>query len=546
MASVQPPPALLAPHRPSTAAALRFPSPTVSPRVSPSPAARPRRLAVAARAMPWPHVLTVAGSDSGAGAGIQADIKACAALGAYCSSVITAVTAQNTVGVQGVHAVPEEFVGEQLRSVLSDMSVDVVKTGMLPSAGIVKVLCESLRKFPVKALVVDPVMVSTSGDTLSGPSTLTTYRDELFPMADIVTPNIKEASKLLGDVSLLTISDMRSAAESIFKLGPKNVLVKGGDMPDSTDAIDVFFDGKEFIELRGLRIKTRNTHGTGCTLASCIAAELAKGATMLRAVEAAKKFVESALYHSKDLVIGNGPQGPFDHLFSLKSPLYKMGSLHKFNPDDLFLYAVTDSGMNKKWGRSIEDAVKAAIEGGATIVQLREKDTETREFLEAAKACVEICRSSGVPLLINDRVDVALASNADGVHVGQSDMPAWEVRELLGPGKIIGVSCKTPAQAEQAWKDGADYIGCGGVFPTTTKANNPTLGFEGLRTVCLASKLPVVAIGGINAGNAGSVMELGLPNLKGVAVVSALFNQECVATETRSLRSILMNACCRS
>ncbi|CAN6326059.1 unnamed protein product [Urochloa humidicola] len=546
MAFVQPPPAALAPHRPSTAAALRFPSLTVSPRVSPSPAARSRRLAVAARAMPWPHVLTVAGSDSGAGAGIQADIKACAALGAYCSSVITAVTAQNTVGVQGVHAVPEEFVGEQLRSVLSDMSVDVVKTGMLPSAGIVKVLCESLKKFPVKALVVDPVMVSTSGDTLSEPSTLATYREELFPMADIVTPNVKEASKLLGDVSLQTISDMRSAAESIYKLGPKNVLVKGGDMPDSTDAIDVFFDGKEFIELRGLHIKTRNTHGTGCTLASCIAAELAKGATMLHAVEAAKKFVESALYHSKDLVIGNGPQGPFDHLFSLKSPLYKMGSQHKFNPDDLFLYAVTDSGMNKKWGHSIEDAVKAAIEGGATIVQLREKDTETREFLEAAKACVEICRSSGVPLLINDRIDVALACNADGVHVGQSDMPAWEVRELLGPGKIIGVSCKTPAQAEQAWKDGADYIGCGGVFPTTTKANNPTLGFEGLRTVCSASKLPVVAIGGINARNAGSVMELGLPNLKGVAVVSALFDRECVATETRRLRSILMNACSKS
>ena len=176
----------------------------------------------------------------------------------------------------------------------------------------------------------------------------------------------------------------------------------------------------------------------------------------------------------------------------------------------------------------------------------REKDTETREFLEAAKACVEICRSGGVPLLINDRVDVALACNADGVHVGQSDMPAWEVRELLGPGKIIGVSCKTPAQAEQAWKDGADYIGCGGVFPTTTKANNPTLGFEGLRTVCLASKLPVVAIGGINTGNAGSVMELGLPNLKGVAVVSAMFDWECVATETRSLRSILMNAWSRS
>lgn len=144
-----------------------------------------------------------------------------------------------------------------------------------------------------------------------------------------------------------------------------------------------------------------------------------------------------------------------------------------------------------------------------------------------------------MPLLINDRVDVALACDADGVHVGQSDMPAHLVRSLLGPRKIVGVSCKNPAQAEQAWADGANYIGCGGVFPTSTKANNPTVGLDGLRTVCMASKLPVVAIGGISVGNARSVLEISVPNLKGVAVVSALFDQECIATETRRLRSIL-------
>ncbi|KAF0890163.1 hypothetical protein E2562_038420, partial [Oryza meyeriana var. granulata] len=351
----------------------RLPSPTLlfSPRrPRPSPRARRSRLAAsAAREMPWPHVLTVAGSDSGGGAGIQADIKACAALGAYCSSVVTAVTAQNTAGVQGVHVVPEEFIREQLNSVLSDMSVDVVKTGMLPSIGVVKVLCESLKKFPVKALVVDPVMVSTSGDTLSESSALSVYRDELFAMADIVTPNVKEASRLLGNVSLLTISDMRGAAESIYKFGPKYVLVKGGDMSESSEAIDVFFDGKEFIELHGHRIKTRNTHGTGCTLASCIASELAKGATMLHAVQVAKNFVESALHHSKDLTIGNGPQGPFDHLFKLKCPPYNVGSQPSFKPDQLFLYAVTDSGMNKKWDRSIKEAVEAAIEEKKILIQ---------------------------------------------------------------------------------------------------------------------------------------------------------------------------------
>ncbi|XWS62822.1 hypothetical protein CRYUN_Cryun06bG0043600 [Craigia yunnanensis] len=489
--------------------------------------------------MKIPHVLTVAGSDSGAGAGIQADIKTCAARRVYCSTVITAVTAQNTVGVQGVSNVPEDFVAEQLKSVLSDMQVDVVKTGMLPSVIIVKILCKTLRQFPVQALVVDPVMVSTSGDVLAGPSILSTFQEELLPMADIITPNLKEASALLNGIQLETVDDMRFAARLLHNMGPKNVLVKGGDLPDSSDAVDILYNGHDFYELRSARIKTRNTHGTGCSLASCIAAELAKGYPVLSAVKVAKCFVETALDYSKEIVIGNGPQGPFDHLLRLKSHSQDCHRLQPFNPSYLFLYAVTDSGMNKRWSRSIVKAVKAAIDGGATIVQLREKDAQTKDFLESAKACLKICRSHGVPLLINDRVDVAIACDADGVHVGQSDMPAHVARTLLGPEKIIGVSCKTPEQAQQAWIDGADYIGCGCVYPTNTKENNITVGLDGLKTVCVASKLPVVAIGGIGLSNARVVMEIGVPNLKGVAVVSALFDRECVLSETRKLHTML-------
>ncbi|XP_031126290.1 thiamine biosynthetic bifunctional enzyme TH1, chloroplastic [Ipomoea triloba] len=486
-----------------------------------------------------PHVLTVAGSDSGAGAGIQADLKACAARGVYCSTVITSVTAQNTVGVQGVHIVPEDFLAEQLRSVLSDMHPDVVKTGMLPSTGIVKVLCQSLKEFPVQALVVDPVMVSTSGHTLSGPSILDSFREELLPLADLVTPNLKEASALLGGVHLETFDDMRFAAKSIYEFGSRNVLVKGGDLPSSLDAVDILYDGKEFYEFQSPRIRTANTHGTGCTLASSIAAELSKGSPMISAIKVAKRSVETALNYSKDIVVGNGCQGPFDHLLKLKSNAKNLIRLHPFDPSDLFLYAVTDSRMNKKWGRLITDAVKAAIEGGASIIQLREKDAETLDFLEAAKACLEICRLHDVPLLINDRIDVALASGADGVHVGQSDMPAHVARALLGPDKIIGVSCKTPEQAHRAWVEGADYIGCGGIYPTNTKENNRTIGLDGLKSVCLSSRLPVVAIGGIGISNAEAVMALGVPNLKGIAVVSALFDRECIATETRKLHKVL-------
>ncbi|KAK4271180.1 hypothetical protein QN277_019911 [Acacia crassicarpa] len=492
--------------------------------------------------MKVPHVLTVAGSDSGGGAGIQADLKACAARQVYCSTVVTAVTAQNTVGVQGVDIMPEDFVAEQLKSVLSDMDVDVVKTGMLPSPGIVRVLCQSLREFPVKALVVDPVMVSTSGDALAGPSVLDGLREELLPLANIVTPNIKEASVLLGGVPVRSVSDMRAAAKLIHDMGPRNVLVKGGDLPNSSDAIDVLFDGEGFHELCASRVNTRNTHGTGCTLASCIAAELAKGSSVLEAVRAAKHFIETALDYSKDIVIGNGAQGPFDHFFALKKVHQSSYRQDKFNPNDLLLYAVTDSGMNRKWGRSISDAVKAAVEGGATIVQLREKHAETREFLDAAKACLKICHSYGVPLLINDRIDIALACNADGVHLGQSDMPAHVARTLLAPGKIIGVSCKTPEQAQQAWIDGAHYIGSGGVYPTTTKEDNITIGIDGLKELCLASKLPVVAIGGIKPSNVRAVMEIGVPNLKGVAVVSALFDRECIKTETENLHTLVSEA----
>ncbi|CAH9116717.1 unnamed protein product [Cuscuta epithymum] len=452
-----------------------------------------------------PHVLTVAGSDSGAGAGIQADIKACAARGVYCSTVVTAVTAQNTVGVQGVHIVPEDILAEQLRSVLSDMRPDVVKTGMLPSPDIVKVLCQSLKEFPIRVLVVDPVMISTSGHTLSGPSTLASFLEELIPMADIVTPNLKEASALLGGLRLETLSDMRFAAKAIHGFGPRNVLVKGGDLPTSLDAVDILYDGKEFHEFQSPRIRSANTHGTGCTLASSIAAELSKGSPMISAIKVAKRSIDTALNYSKDILIGN----------------------------------VTDSRMNKKWGHSITDAVKAAIEGGASVIQLREKDAETLDFLEAAKDCLDICRPHGVPLLINDRIDIALASGADGVHVGQSDMPVYAARELLGPEKIIGVSCKTPEQAHRAWIEGADYIGCGGVYPTNTKENNQTIGLDGLKRVCLSSRLPVVAIGGIGISNAEALMALGIPNLKGVAVVSALFDRECVAIETRKLHKVL-------
>ncbi|MCO5612809.1 hypothetical protein L7F22_067080 [Adiantum nelumboides] len=490
-----------------------------------------------ARAMEgWrmPHVLTVAGSDSGAGAGIQADLKACGARGVYCSTAITAITAQNTVGVQGIHVTPDDIFNQQLESVLSDMEVDVVKTGMLPTAKIINILCSKLKIHPVQGLVVDPVMLATSGDRLAGHEVLEILCKKLLPLADVVTPNLAEAAILSGRSNLHSLLDMHEAAKVIKKYGPRYVLIKGGHLDGSDDAVDVLYDGESFYELHGVRIKTRNTHGTGCTLASAIAAEMARGAQVVAAVQAAKHYVNEALQSSKRLMIGKGPQGPLNHLFALPQYMEK-AKHHIFKPSDLRLYAVTDAGMNRKWQRSTASAVKSAIEGGATIVQLREKEAESGDFFAEAVSCLEVAREHGVPLLINDRLDIAMACGADGVHLGQSDLPVHMARLLLGPHKIIGASCKTAEQAKKAYLDGANYVGSGGVYATTTKKNNQTIGLEGLRAVCEGSPLPVVAIGGINASNIEEVLRSRLENLHGVAVVSALFDKPDVMKETREL-----------
>ncbi|BBN11867.1 thiamine-phosphate pyrophosphorylase [Marchantia polymorpha subsp. ruderalis] len=488
-----------------------------------------------------PRVLSVAGSDSGGGAGIQADIKTCAALGVFCTTAITALTAQNTIGVQGIYPVSADFLERQLRSVLSDIGADVVKTGMLPSADCIDTLCSVLDLFPVRAVVVDPVMVATSGDELAGAGILDALRKKLLPKAEVVTPNLPEASMLLDGASVGTLEEMRKAAAEIHKMGPRYVLIKGGHLSGSDDIVDILYDGSECHEYHGLRVETRNTHGTGCSLASAIAAELAKGSHVRQAVQAAKTYVEKTLQKSAKLTIGSGAQGPLNHVHQLNH-WESLGEPH-FRPNHLLLYAVTDSSMNKQWGRSTSEAVQAVIEGGATIVQIREKEADSGEFLEEAEASLKIARKYGVPLVINDRIDIALACDADGVHLGQSDLPISRARAILGPKKIIGVSCKTPEQAMRAWEEGADYIGSGGVYPTNTKQNNKTIGVEGLRKVCEASPLPVVAIGGIKDHNVKEVMASPRPEqLQGVAVVSGLFNQPDVVVATQKFRAILADA----
>jgi hydroxymethylpyrimidine/phosphomethylpyrimidine kinase len=257
------------------------------------------------------RVLTIAGSDSGGGAGIQADLKTFAARGVYGMSALTAITAQNTVGVQGVFELPAEFVTLQIDSVMSDIGADAWKTGMLSNAEIIRAVAERAHHYGVERLVVDPVMVAKSGDALLRSEARDALIQDLLPAAYVITPNHHEAQVLTG-LAISGLDDMRRAARSIHELGARYVVVKGGHLPAVQAAIDVLFDGQAFYDFESPRIDTPNTHGTGCTFASAMAAELAKGLPVRQAVGMAKAYLTAALQAAVDLQLGQG-HGPLNH-----------------------------------------------------------------------------------------------------------------------------------------------------------------------------------------------------------------------------------------
>jgi hydroxymethylpyrimidine/phosphomethylpyrimidine kinase len=256
-------------------------------------------------------VLTIAGSDSSAGAGIQADLKTFAANGVYGLSVITAVTAQNTQGVSAVENLSNEIVAKQMQAIFSDIAVDAVKIGMVSQAQTISVIAEELSKYQAPNIVLDTVMVSSSGYPLLEPRAQQVLVQKLLPLAKVVTPNIPEA-EVLSKIAISNIDDMKKAAKCISQMGPQHVLVKGGHALG--DPVDVLFDGSEFTILPGKRVNTTNTHGTGCTLSSAIAANLAKGVSVCAAVSSAKEFITMAIEHS--LTIGRGA-GPTHHFYAL-------------------------------------------------------------------------------------------------------------------------------------------------------------------------------------------------------------------------------------
>ncbi len=262
------------------------------------------------------RVLTIAGSDSGGGAGIQADLKTFSAIGCYGMSVITALTAQNTIGVTSIHAVPGVFVQQQMEAVFSDIGTDAVKIGMLFSVELIEAVATQLKKHGIGNIVLDPVMVAQSGDKLLQDDAVEAIKTHLMPMADVVTPNLPEAAVLLNR-KIRNAEDLIAAARDLAQFGGKSILIKGGHLENQQSTDWLYLVGEDrLVVLKGDFIRTRNNHGTGCTLSSAIAAHLAKGLKIEAAVRAAKVYIGEAIRAGAGYKLGAG-HGPVHHFFNL-------------------------------------------------------------------------------------------------------------------------------------------------------------------------------------------------------------------------------------
>lgn len=262
----------------------------------------------------YPSVLTIAGFDGSGGAGIQADIKTISALGCYATSVLTALPVQNTMGVRNIFPIPVQAVSEQIESILDDIFPDAIKIGMVHTPELVETIVETLAKYKKVPIVFDPVMVATSGHRLIEEETIQTIIENLFPISDIITPNMNEAA-ILANMEVKTLADMKIAGKNIKKLCCKHILLKGGHQ--TTEKITSLFynDKGDFQTFESLKLNTKNTHGSGCTLSSAIASFIAQGKSIDEAVTLAQNYVSEAIYHGRDVQTGKG-NGPLNHFFN--------------------------------------------------------------------------------------------------------------------------------------------------------------------------------------------------------------------------------------
>lgn len=471
-------------------------------------------------------VLTIAGSDPSGGAGIQADLRLFQARSLAGVSALSALTAQNTRGVLQMLPVDPKLLAAQIDAVLTDIPVHAVKIGMLGGAEQVAVVAKALRRFRPPHIVLDPILAATDGTALLSMEGRRALVQELVPLADVVTPNAMEAGFFAG-VRVTGYDAAAAAARWLLARGAGAVLVKGGHLPGETN--DLLFRRESPDAPRvfaGPRIATGHTHGTGCLLSAAIAAGLAIGQTLEEAVSEARQTVRIGLESA--VVIGQGRGYPGLPAASAE----RRGALHEARLARLKgVYVLTDSTLRPD--RGPEETARAALAAGASVLQLREKSLPTAELVALARRLSALARATGALFLVNDRVDIALAADADGVHLGPDDLQPPDARRLLGPDRILGVSVSSVEEARPL-ADVASYFGVGAIFGSSTKTDaGPPVGLERLREIRSAFPgHPIVAIGGINESNIASVRQAGAD---AAAVISAVV---CAPEMTEAVRTL--------
>jgi hydroxymethylpyrimidine kinase / phosphomethylpyrimidine kinase / thiamine-phosphate diphosphorylase len=477
-----------------------------------------------------PVTWTIGGSDSSGGAGIQADLITFNNLGAHGCSVITAITAQNTLGVKSIESVSPAMLQAQIDALLEDLPPQAIKTGMLYSVETIKQIAKLFVQ--IKAFrICDPVMVATSGNSLlSGKNTTQAFIDHLLPNVDLLTPNIPEAETLLG-IKPSTAENHNQTyiielANKLHTLGAKAVLLKGGHS-DGPFSNDYFLNDDHSVWLSSKRINTTSTHGTGCTLSSTIAATIACGYPLIDALVIAKAYVNQGLRTAKGIGKGHGPIAhgnwpedffdlpiliPSSTLPALKQDLPAFPNCGK---EKLGVYPIVN---NSSW-------LEKLLPLGISTAQLRiKKDNNEKQIEEEIIRSIEIARRYSCRLFINDHWQLAIKHNAYGVHLGQEDLDTANIDELLKSGIRLGISTHSYAEVARALAYKPSYIAIGPIYSTSTKAMHwQPQGLENLKRWRRSLPYPLVAIAGITLERLPAVIEAGAD---GVAVIKDILNDQ--------------------
>jgi hydroxymethylpyrimidine kinase / phosphomethylpyrimidine kinase / thiamine-phosphate diphosphorylase len=475
-----------------------------------------------------PIVWTIAGSDSGGGAGIQADLATFRDFGVHGCSVITAITAQNSFAVGYVEVASHKALAAQINALDSDLPARAIKLGMLASATTVRCVAKYLTEYP-GFVVCDPVMTASSGESLLEGEAGVILREQLLPRADLITPNRHEAEALLNR-EIQSPEEIEVAAHDLVKLGARSVLITGGHFNNDTQRChDYWTDGEDGFWLAGPRIETVHTHGGGCTLASAIAAAIARGYALKDALVLAKMYVSGGMRGARQF--GGGP-GPVVHM-GWPQALENFPVLTKhFTATDTQTFADCGGELGLYPVMPSAEWIERLLPLGITTIQLRVKNKSPTETEMEIVRAIEACRQYKARLFINDYWQLAIKHGAYGVHLGQEDLDLADIAAIRNAGLRLGVSNHSYYELARAHGLRPSYLALGPIFPTTTKTMKfAEQGIDQLRLWCnlLKPSYTLCAIGGIDAARVPTVLATGVCNC---ALVSAITQAEdyCAAT----------------